>query len=60
LWNSPLAASDLPAYEQSGAIFASPAIDFTPVIVGDDRDLDNNPHDQSVPAISAHTVVADI
>jgi hypothetical protein len=41
----------LQAYEQSGTIFASPAIDFAPIVAGDDRDLDNNPHDQDVPLI---------
>lgn len=42
----------LRAYVQNGAVTASPAIDFAPPIAGDDRDLDNNPHDQNVPRVT--------
>ena len=40
------------AYKQGGSVFGSPAIDFAPPVVGDDRDLDGNPRDQDVPSFA--------
>ena len=36
---------------QGGVVTASAGIDFAPPIKGDDRDLDDNPHDQDVPLV---------
>jgi hypothetical protein len=42
----------LRAYRQNGIVTPSPAIDYAPPVAGDDRDLDNRPHDQDVTAIT--------
>ena len=41
----------LRAVVQNGNVTASMGIDFAPPVTGDDRDLDNNPHDQDVALI---------
>ncbi len=50
----------LQAYKQNGSLIASPAIDYAPPVVGDARDLNNNPHDQDVPSISNRFGVRDL
>ena len=50
----------LQAYKQNGSIVASPAIDFSPPIVGDDRDFNDNPHDQDVASIANRFGVRDL
>jgi hypothetical protein len=42
----------LTAYVQDGVVTASQAIDAAVPVAGDDRDLDDNPHDQDVPAVT--------
>ncbi len=42
----------LRAFVQSGAVTASPAIDYAPPGPGDDRDLDDNASNQDVPAVT--------